>query len=300
MFYIKEKTKIYWQLLRGFTLFAPFVGVISGGFIALFVLDLRLSALLFLRIVSCAFAAAILNGASNALNQYFDIGIDRINKPERPIVKGKISKQKTLRVVFLLYIISIAVPLFVSLNPLLTFIFYLAALILTVFYSVPPLRTKRFTWGSNLTIALARGFLLIVAGWSVVSLVNSFEPWILGFIFGTFVFFTASTKDLGDVKGDGEFKIKTIPVVFSEKFSYRFISLGFIIPFLMLLFLGCFDFLSADSYLVISLALMLLCWGLYNAYCLNKSLLSYNKLWRQMYYIMMVFQVGLVFIYYLS
>src|SRR5437667_9342348 len=35
--------------------------------------------------------AAVLNVASNALNQIYDLEIDRINKPKRPLVTGEIS-----------------------------------------------------------------------------------------------------------------------------------------------------------------------------------------------------------------
>ena len=33
----------------------------------------------------------MLNGASNALNQIYDLEIDRINKPKRPLPSGRIS-----------------------------------------------------------------------------------------------------------------------------------------------------------------------------------------------------------------
>ena len=36
-------------------------------------------------------ATALLNAASNVLNQYYDIENDRLNKPDRPLVAGAIS-----------------------------------------------------------------------------------------------------------------------------------------------------------------------------------------------------------------
>lgn len=294
------KIKIYWELLRGFTLFAPFTGILSGAFVALIVAGLNIDVNLFLKIFLAGIAAAFLNGASNAINQYYDIEIDRINKPERPLVRKIISTNEVLIAAFIIYLFSIVMAFFASFNPWQTLVLYLLATILTIIYSVPPIRAKRLTWGSNLTIAVARGLLLIVAGWSLVSSVFNIEPWLLGFVFGVFIFFAASTKDLGDIKGDEKFNIKTIPVVFGIRFANKFISLGFIVPFLLLFLLSCFNMLSANSMLVIFLSLMLLCWGLYIAYCLNKSLINSQKLWRQMYYIMMALQIGIILVYYLS
>ena len=281
-------------------MFTPFIGIVSGALIAVFVSEASLSYGIFLRISLAAFAAALLNGASNALNQYYDVEIDRINKPERPIVQGRISKPQVLLITIILYALVLIVSFFASNNPLQTFILFLVASILTIIYSAPPLRTKRLTWGSNLTIALARGFLLIVAGWSLIASVNNIEPWILGLVFGTFIFFLASTKDLGDVKGDKKFNIKTIPVVFGQQFTHRFISLGFVAPFIVLFILNLFGFLSADKNLINLLVCILLVWGSFLVFKLNKSKINHKSLWRQMYYVMMVFQVGLIIAYYYS
>ena len=35
--------------------------------------------------------AAVLNAASNALNQIYDLEIDRVNKPRRPLTSGRMS-----------------------------------------------------------------------------------------------------------------------------------------------------------------------------------------------------------------
>lgn len=300
MIKLREKIKAYFDLLRGFTLFAPFIGILAGALIAMSVLGMKLNPELLLKIIFAGFLAALLNGASNALNQYFDIEIDRINKPKRPLILGKISKKQTIAIAVFLYSFIVFVSPFLSSNPIETFSLFLSASILTIIYSMPPIRTKRLTWGSNLTIALARGVLLIVAGWSLVGSIINLEPWILGIIFGTFIFFAASTKDLGDVGGDKQFNIKTLPVVFGAKFTNKFISLGFIIPPLMLYFFSFLGFLKANQLFVSFLSIMLLIWGLFICHFLNKTLLSNDRLWRQMYYVMMLFQIGLVLIYYLS
>ena len=45
----------------------------------------------FTTIIPASFALAILNGASNALNQVTDLKSDKISKPYRPIPQGIVS-----------------------------------------------------------------------------------------------------------------------------------------------------------------------------------------------------------------
>ena len=42
-------------------------------------------------VVLGSLCAALLNAASNAINQYYDLENDRLNKPSRPLVTGAIS-----------------------------------------------------------------------------------------------------------------------------------------------------------------------------------------------------------------
>lgn len=295
-----KQIKIYWELLRGFTLFAPFIGILSGAAIAVFANDIPINAPLFFRILIIASAAALLNGASNSLNQYYDVGIDQINKPERPIPSGKISKDKTLRIAIICYVISLFVVPIASDNPLQTFVLFLAAAVLTIIYSAPPIRTKRFTWLSSLTIAFARGLLLIVAGWSVVSSAFVPEPWLLGMSFGILILFLAPTKDLDDIEGDKKFRINTVPITFGGNFTRKYIATGFVVPFIFLLILSFTGLLVVKTFYLASLSIFLLSWGVIIAYLLNKNMISGKRLWRQMYFIMMAFQVGLVIAYFLS
>ena len=73
--------------------------------------------------------------------------------------------------------------------------------ICTYIYSVPPLRTKREGIWANVTIAIPRGVLLKVAGWSSVKTIVGLEPWYIGAIFGLFLLGASTTKDFADMEG---------------------------------------------------------------------------------------------------
>lgn len=54
------------------------------------------------------------SGAGFAINDYFDIEIDAINKPQRPLPSGLIRPREALAVFTLLFGLSLALPLFVN------------------------------------------------------------------------------------------------------------------------------------------------------------------------------------------
>ncbi|MDD5109013.1 MAG: UbiA family prenyltransferase [Candidatus Omnitrophica bacterium] len=219
------KLKVYVELVRPFTLIAPMVGFLLGAVIAAGTMP-NLTCLL------GALSAAILNGASNVINQYFDLEIDKINKPFRPLASGRISKREIINFSFILYFSALFLSSLVNLK---LFFIILITAIISFYYSVPHLRAKRYPFLSNLFIALPRGMLLIVAGWSVSKLVFNIQPWFIGLIFALYLAGAATTKDFSDIKGDGKFGIKTLPVLYGVKRATQMITLFFYLPFYLFL-----------------------------------------------------------------
>ena len=89
------------QLSRPFTLIAPASGVFAGGLMALAFygrlggIGSRMDLIFILGIASLLYA--MINSASNALNQVTDLEIDRINKPSRPIPSGVITVREATK-----------------------------------------------------------------------------------------------------------------------------------------------------------------------------------------------------------
>src|SRR5579875_3348650 len=188
---------LYLRLARPFTLLPPMVGIVAGSLVAYGATHASWS---WRVVLGAAAAAALLNAASNVLNQICDRAIDRRNKPWRPIPAGTVTTAEAARLSAALYAAALLVPALVGWQ---LFALYAAAAAATYLYSAPPLRTKRSPWGANLTIAAARGELLKVAGWAAVSSVTlSWEPWIIGAVFFLFLLGAPTTKDFADMAGD--------------------------------------------------------------------------------------------------
>ena len=82
-----------------------------------------------------------------------------------------------------------------------TFWMFVAASLITALYSVPPFRTKRLGVWANVTVAIPRGALLKVAGWSTVKTAFGWEPCSSGRSSACSPGAT-TTKDFADMKGD--------------------------------------------------------------------------------------------------
>src|SRR5436305_13340679 len=115
------------------------------------------------------------------------------------------------------------------------FFIYFIAFVSTFVYSVPALgRTKAHPIRANLTIAIPRGCLLKVAGWTMVARATVAEPWFIGSIFGFFLLGAASTKDFSDMEGDRAGGCRTLPIVFGVRRAAWMIAPFFVLPWLLI------------------------------------------------------------------
>ena len=179
--------------------------------------------------------AAVLNAASNAINQIYDLEIDRINKPKRPLPSGRLTIADAWTFTLVTYAIALTLAWLVAPGGRHEcFWIVLVATAITVLYSVPPFRTKRLGIWANVTIAIPRGVLLKVAGWSAVKTVMAVEPWFIGGIFGLFLLGASTTKDFADMEGDARGGCRTLPIIYGVRRAAWMISPSFVVPFLMI------------------------------------------------------------------
>lgn len=315
------------DLVRPFTLFPPALGIVSGGLCAFgsahnpdpsrtFSLSVLTTILL------GAATAAVLNAASNVLNQIADLEADRLNKPERPLPAKRVSVGQAWRLASVLYLFGVFPAWLLVPYPFETisqkfsapwhqhgvFFLYLGAALATGVYSLPQLgRTKRFGIWANLTIAVPRGVWLKVAGWGTVASTWESEAWWIGLIFGLFLLGAASTKDFSDMPGDRASGVHTLPVKYGERKAARLIAPSFVAPWLFIplgLALGPDNrpLLSGNPFLLVMLAAVLVGWGFYTCSLLLRdpealSRTENHPSWKHMYLMMMTAQVGFALAY---
>jgi 4-hydroxybenzoate polyprenyltransferase len=293
--------RLYWTFARPFTLVPPMIGIFSGSLIGYGASHVAFP---IVHVTLAVLAAAVLNAASNGLNQICDLENDRINKPHRPLPSGRMSMAQARAFVVLTYLAALAMVAMVNWE---TFAIYLVAAVSTIAYSAPPVRLKRHPVGSNLIIALIRGWLLKVAGWAAVATVlTSIEPWYIGFIYFVFLLGATTTKDFADIEGDRAAGCVTLPVKYGPHWSARAISPAFIVPWLLLPLGLVLRVLTGHPTAILTLAFLMLAWGAFVIYLMNKDphrlvLEGENHpAWHHMYWMMMVGHLGLAGAYLLS
>ena len=112
----KLRFKGYIDLIRPFTLLAPIIVSICI-MIASFFYNGRTDDLFdiwWTTIIPASFALAILNAASNTLNQVTDIKSDKISKPYRPIIRGYVSPSEAKVISLTMYIVAFSLSLIVN------------------------------------------------------------------------------------------------------------------------------------------------------------------------------------------
>ncbi|MEF8848638.1 MAG: UbiA family prenyltransferase [Candidatus Thermoplasmatota archaeon] len=218
------------DLFRPFTLAAPF-------FVSMFIMIAglvytkgTLSPHWWTTVLIASFVMVITNAASNSLNQATDVESDKISKPHRPICQGILDVKTAQSLAYLLYLSAVLVAMLINIQfGILVFLI----IIFTITYSLPP-RMKRYLFLNQIWIAVPRGFLAVMASWSVFGNPLAPTPLLIGTIAMLFLIGGTPTKDIVDRKADEKTGTKTLINTLGIK-KTAMISFPFmIIPFVII------------------------------------------------------------------
>jgi 4-hydroxybenzoate polyprenyltransferase len=298
------RARLYLELARPFTLVAPALGVVSGAATAAGAAPREpWSASVLVYPALGALMAATLNAANNALNQIYDLEIDRINKPTRPLTSARLTIREAWVFTWVAYVVALVLAWLVAPRGRHEcFWIVVAATVATFIYSCPPFRTKQCGIWANVTIAIPRGVLLKVAGWSSVKTVMGVEPWFIGMIFGLFLLGASTTKDFADMEGDARGGCRTLPIVYGVRRAAWMISPSFVVPFLLISVGASTGILTGDHLLLQVLAAAMTAYGVYVCYLMLRrpedlAVEANHISWAHMYRMMFVAQIGFAVAY---
>lgn len=178
-----------------------------------------------------AMAAVSILSAGNSINDYCDLEIDRINKPNRPLPSGRIKKKEAFCFSIILMGIGTILGLLVNVYALVLCAFA----ILTLFFYAVKLKSTPL-WG-NILVGVLTALTFIAGGIAVGDLKGTLVPAAFAF------FFTVSreiVKDIEDEEGDRKGEAVTIPIKWGKKRASQvasvFVALGVLfspIPYLI-------------------------------------------------------------------
>jgi len=163
--------------------------------------------------------AFFLMAATMVMNDYYDLEIDRVNNPGRPIPSGLISPHGALSYCFLLGVIGLVFAVFTNLSG---FIVATFALGLMMYYNT---RGKRMGFFGNILVSVCVALPFIYGG----IVVDSVKP-ILG-LFSIMAFLSnlgrEVTKGVMDIDGDALKDVKTVAVSYGSSKASRISALFF-------------------------------------------------------------------------
>ena len=179
------------------------------------------------RLWVAAAVAAILTAAGNVVNDYFDVGIDGINKPFRVLPSGQLSLTAAARWATTLVAIGL------GLSMLLGAVMALIAAVMGVLLYVYSWKLKQSFLLGNAVISVMSAMTTIYGGLAVNSIGPTLVPALLIFVF---MFCREILKTVEDYEGDRVGGARTIAVVWGKIGALRvFGALAVLVSFLSLL-----------------------------------------------------------------
>lgn len=171
-------------------------------------------------VIFAALSASLITVGANVINDYYDIEIDRINKPYRLLPSGKISKKQAL--VFFGFSYLFAWLFAIIINVQMLIISFLSGIIL-IFYSY---KLKRIALWGNFIVSFVSALAFIYAGLAVNRVNEVLFP--AGFAF-LFHFGREIIKDIQDIKGDKPQGAVTFPIKYGIRNALLLTNVIFII-----------------------------------------------------------------------
>ena len=171
-----------------------------------------------------AVAGAILAGplicaTSQAVNDWYDRGVDAINEPNRPIPSGRIPGQWGLYIAIIWTVVSLAVS---ALLGVWVFVAAVIGLVLAWVYSAPPIRLKQSGWWGAAGCALSYEGITWFTGAAVVT--QTLPDVRILILAGLYAFGAHGIMTLNDFKaedGDRQMGIKSLPVTLGVENAAR-------------------------------------------------------------------------------
>jgi len=213
-----ERLHIYLELVKPEKTIFYWLNALAGGFLASAFLPPVLDTL------KAVLAVGFTTFSIYALNDVCDEAVDGINKPDRPLPSGRISRAEAKSLVLALFAMGVVVAS--SLNPmtlLCTTIFFL----LGVAYSANPLRLKKGIF-ANPCMALGAA-ITILCGAGALQITDRALFGAVGMFF--FLCACGSGKDMKDVEGDRMMGVKTLPVIIGEEKTMKIFTVNSILKF---------------------------------------------------------------------
>lgn len=196
-------------------------------------------------------ASVLIAGGGYVINDYFDLNIDRINKPQKLVIDRFISRRWAMFFHLILSFAGIVISAYIAYllnNPLLLVFNLLSVFLLFVYSST---FKKKLLTGNVIIAALSAWVIMVLfvamCQWNPGTLIPEWtsqlhEVYKIALVYSAFAFIVSLirevVKDIEDEEGDKKNGCKTMPIVWGIKSTKVFIGVWILVLFgLLIVFL---------------------------------------------------------------
>ncbi len=163
-------------------------------------------------------------GFSQSVNDYYDLDLDRVNEPTRPIPSGRLSKKEALWNWSIILSVAILLGAWISLHiggerGLVFALCLLTGLLLGYLYSAPPFKLKKNIFLSAPAVGLSYGFITYL---SANALFSGIRPEVVGLAVLNFFMAVALIimNDFKSKEGDEQSGMKSLAVMVGSRNTF--------------------------------------------------------------------------------
>ncbi|MBU0473256.1 MAG: geranylgeranylglycerol-phosphate geranylgeranyltransferase [Bacteroidetes bacterium] len=197
-------------IIRPLNCLITFFTIITACFICADSFDYKI-------ILIAAFAGAFVNACGNIINDYFDMEIDKINRPNRVLPSGKISPRLALNSYVSITYFAILLA-FYNLN----FNAFLIVLITSAMMFLYSFILKGIPLVGNIVVAFFTGLAFLFGSVVVGNIYCGIIPTVFAFLISLM---RELVKDVEDIKGDQSVSISTFPIKYGVDSTVKLISI---------------------------------------------------------------------------
>ncbi len=194
----------YWRIIR------PVNSIVAG--LAAVLAYLIATGTIVPSVIFLMVIVILITGAGNTINDYFDLPIDMVNRPDRPLPSGTVTTSGALIFAGILFTGGIFISLFT--NPYCAFFAVINSLLLIGYAKT----LKSTPLIGNLSVAYLAGSIFLFGGAfaGISGLINNM---VIAFITIFAMFARELLKDAEDVPGDIAAGAKTFPVLYGVRLT---------------------------------------------------------------------------------
>ncbi len=184
-------------------------------------------------------SSVLIAAAGYIINDYFDLNIDRINKPDKLVVEAVIKRRWTIIWHLVLSALGVLFGIYVDWKTGVRFLGFanIACVVLLFVYSIS---LKKKLLSGNILISLLTAWSVLVITWCELNHLARVHPNFgaekiikLSFVYGGFAFIISLIreviKDMEDIEGDRRYGCRTMPIVWGLNVSKTFTAVWLVV-----------------------------------------------------------------------